>query len=156
MAGSLFAQTAIKYDALSGVYSHDPKKAPDGFLEFSRKHGVENPNTCAVRLSHALFLLDKGFFKDVKAKSGVEWLGLVVRADDLAIVLNKKIGVTKQIKLQKDIAGKRGVVFFDKLAGWSGGTGHIALWDGKRITDQLDDGDDFFGRGERIYFWVLE
>ncbi len=145
----------IKYESLDKAY--DREAAPDGFIEFSKKHGVENPNTCAVRLSHGLFKVDASFFKDVKAQSGIEWLGLVVRADDLAIILNKKIKKGVLIKTQQDIKNKRGIVFFDKLEGWSGGTGHISLWDGKAVTDQKKDGGkNFFSRGERIYFWQLD
>jgi len=152
---------AIDYDSLARHYQ--PKEAPDGFLAFSQKHGVDQPNTCAVRLSYALFLQDKTFFRDVTAKSGIEWLGLAVRADDLAIILNGKLG--KAIRHESpdaaagappvEMVGKKGIVFFDKLAGWDGGTGHISLWDGSRVVDLDDGGSDFFRRGERVYFWEL-
>jgi len=54
----------ITYDALSKSYS---SAAPQGFREFTRKYGVTSPNTCAVRLSYALFNCDNGFFKNVRA-----------------------------------------------------------------------------------------
>jgi hypothetical protein len=152
---------ALDYDSLAPHYH--PKEAPEGFLAFSQKHGVDSPNTCAVRLSYALFLQDKTFFRDVTAKSGIEWLGLVVRADDLAIILNGKLGKAKRHESPDaaagappvEMIGKKGIVFFDKLAGWDGGTGHISLWDGRRVVDQEDGGSDFFRRGERVYFWAL-
>lgn len=152
---------ALDYDSLERHYQ--PKEAPEGFLAFSQKHGVHQPNTCAVRLSYALFLQDKTFFRDVTARSGIEWLGLVVRADDLAIILNGKVGKAKRHESPDTAAGappvemigKKGIVFFDKLAGWDGGTGHISLWDGNRVVDQEDGGLDFFRRGERVYFWEL-
>lgn len=155
---SLFA---IDYASVAKGYETD--RAPDGFLEFSAKQGVPGPNTCAVRLAHALFLQDKNFFRDVTAKSGIEWHGLPVRADDLAIILNEKIGKAARHEspdktrgaAPAEIAGKKGILFFDKLEGWDGGTGHISLWDGTRILDVADGGADYFRRGERLYFWPL-
>jgi hypothetical protein len=153
--------SAIDYASVAKGYETD--RAPGGFLEFSAKQGVPEPNTCAVRLAHALFLQDKNFFRDVTAKSGIEWHGLPVRADDLAIILNKKIG--KAVRHESpdktrgaapaEIAGKKGILFFDKLEGWEAGTGHISLWDGTRVLDVEDGGTGFFRRGERLYFWPL-
>lgn len=155
------AALAIDYAAVVAGYETD--QAPEGFLEFSAKQGVPHPNTCAVRLSYALFLSDKDFFRDVAAKSGIEWHGLPVRADDLAIILNTKIGKAGRYESPEktrglapsEILGKKGILFFDKLEGWDGGTGHISLWDGDRVLDVEDGGTGFFRRGERLYFWPL-
>ena len=59
------AGAAVDYNTVAKNYS--AQEAPDGFLEFSKKHGVDTPNTCAVRLSYALFKADDSFFKEVKA-----------------------------------------------------------------------------------------
>lgn len=152
---------AIDYESVAESYETD--RAPEGFLEFSEKQGVTHPNTCAVRLAHALFLSDKTFFRNVSAKSGIEWHGLPVRADDLAIILNQKIA--KAVRYESpdpatglaptELAGKKGILFFDKLEGWDGGTGHISLWDGTRVVDVGDGGTGYFRRGERLYFWPL-
>lgn len=152
---------AIDYESVAKGYETD--RAPEGFLEFSANQGVTAPNTCAVRLAYALFLAEKTFFRDVTAKSGIEWHGLPVRADDLAIILNQKI--VKAVRYASpdpaeglapsEIAGKKGILFFDKLEGWDGGTGHISLWDGTRVVDVADGGKAYFRRGERLYFWPL-
>lgn len=160
---SAFSPAVLAIDYASVVKGYKTDEAPDGFLEFSAKQGVTHPNTCAVRLAYALFLGDKEFFRDVTAKSGIEWHGLPVRADDLAIILNTKLG--KAVRYDSpdkskglaptEIAGKKGILFFDKLEGWDGGTGHISLWDGNRVLDVGDGGAGYFRRGERLYFWPL-
>jgi hypothetical protein len=123
---------ALDYNSLARHYP--PKEEPDGFPAFSQKHDVDRPNTCAVRLPYALFLQDKTFFRDVTARSGIEWLGLVVRADDLAIILNGKRDKAKRHESPDS------------------GTGHISLWDSSRVVDQKDGGSDFFHREECVYF----
>ncbi len=160
---SAFSPAVLAIDYASVVKGYKTDEAPDGFLEFSAKQGVPHPNTCAVRLAHALFLQDETFFRDISAKSEIEWYGLPVRADDLAIILNTKLG--KAVRYESpdkseglaptEIAGKKGILFFDKLEGWDGGTGHISLWDGTRVLDVEDGGAGYFRRGERLYFWPL-
>ena len=138
-----------RFDSLSSYYNS--KEPPKGFIDFSRKHGVPNPNTCAVRLAHALVKTDKSFFSDVETNSGIEWSGLPTRADDLAIILNGKFGRGQPIKNKAAIKAKKGVVFFEKIKDFTG-TGHISLWDGISVVD----GGDYFDRCKRVYFWSLE
>lgn len=142
------SNTELKYSDIAKNYSR--KKPPKGFVEFSAKNGIPEPNTCAVRLSYALFKIRKEFFKDVSAKSGVEWHGLPTRADDLAIILNKK--VKKAIRVSNSsVLGKHGIIFFDKIKGFDG-TGHISLWNGTAVVD----GGDYFKAADRVYFWELK
>jgi hypothetical protein len=139
--------TSITYDELG---SHYTRKAPQGFKEFAKAHGVDSPNTCAVRLAYALFLADKGFFKDFDAK--LEWYGLPTRADELAPLLNEKFGKATRVD-RSQISGKnvkRGIVFFDTITGF-GGSGHISLWNGSKVVD----GGDYFDDSPRVYFWPL-
>ena len=112
---------------------------------------MSKPNTCAVRLSYALFECDKPYFKGVGARSGTEWYGLPTRADDMAIILNKKIRPASLVDSIGELSSKTGIIFFDKIAGWSGGSGHISLWNGDKV---VDDGD-YFDRSPRVYFWLV-
>ena len=112
-------------------------------------------HSCAARLSYAIFCVDKSFFKDVTAKggTGAEWYGLPLRASELAIILNRKIGTAVLVKSAADISSpktKRGIIFFDSIPGYAG-TGHISLWNGTKV---LDDGN-YFGKSPRVYFWSL-
>jgi hypothetical protein len=125
---------------------------PAGFREFTTKHGVSKPNTCAVRLSYALFECDKSFFKGIRARSGTEWYGLPTRADDMAIILNKKIRPASRVDKIDELSGKTGIIFFDKITGWPGGSGHISLWNGSKF---FAEDDDYFGRSPRVYFWMV-
>jgi len=143
-----FAQTIeLTYEKLASKYKTSP---PEGFLEFSRQNGVEKPNTCAVRLSFALSGSVDGFFGDVDAQSGVQWKDLPTRADDLAIILNGKIGNAKKVS-KDDLKEKHGIIFFDTIQGFPG-SGHISLWNGQKVVD----GGDFFERSPRVYFWLLK
>ena len=138
----------MTYKTLSSNYS---RKAPQGFRQFAIAHGTSprNVNTCAVRLSYALFLSDKKFFKEVDAN--LEWYGLPTKASELAIVLNEEFGPAKKV-IKSDISGNhhKGIVFFDTIPGF-GGSGHITMWNGSSV---LDDGD-YFGVSPRVYFWSL-
>ena len=112
-------------------------------------------NTCAARVSYALYGADNRFFKDVTAKggTGAEWFGLPLRASELAIILNKKIRIAERIKSAAEISCPRkrqGIIFFDKIPGYAG-TGHISLWTGLKVFDN----GDYFGKSPRVYFWVL-
>jgi len=137
----------VSYSALSNNYSFS---APKGFRQFMRKHGIFHANTCAVRLAYALFLSDKSFFGDVTVSSGVEWYGLPTRADDLAKVLNNKVGKARLTHSLNTLKDKKGIVFFDTIVGFEG-TGHISLWDGAEVVD----GGDYSKNSPRAYFWEL-
>jgi hypothetical protein len=137
----------LKYQSLAANYKTSP---PKGFIQYCRAHGATDAiNTCGVRLAYAILLCDKDFFKDVTAKSKTEWYGLPSRASDLAIILNEKVGKPERMG-KADIAGKKGIVFFDTIPGF-GGTGHISLWDGTKVVD----GGDYFSVSPRVYFWSL-
>jgi hypothetical protein len=141
----------ITYASLSRKYNS--KEAPRGFCDFTKKHGIARPNTCAVRLAYALFECDKKFFKSIQAKSRIEWFGLPTKAADLAIILNQKLGKAVLVTSEDEISGpskKTGIIFFDTIAG-SDVSGHISLWDG---TEVVDDGNHF-SRSPRTYFWRL-
>jgi len=140
----------MNYANLSVKYKKKTKEVPKGFLQFTKSHGVDNPNTCATRLSFALFEVNKAFFKDVKALSGTEWYGLPTVASDLAIVLNKKIRKAWRINKKKDISGKKGIIFFDTVPPYDV-SGHISLWDGEKVVDN----GDYFSKSPRVYFWEL-
>jgi hypothetical protein len=127
------------------------KKPPRGFVEWSTRQGNPEPNTCAVRLAYAIFKTDKSYFKSKKARRPWrEWLGLPTKADELAVMLTRHEKKPTLVKARKEIAGKAGIIFFDKITGF-GGSGHISLWDGTCVAD---DGD-YFGSSERIYFYEL-
>lgn len=137
----------ISFATLSNNYGI---AAPSGFLGFMQQHGISSPNTCAVRLSYAIFLSDSNFFADVKARSGVEWYGLPTRANDLAIILNKKIKNAVLVTSEASISGKTGIIFFDTIVGF-GGTGHISLWNGTAVSDN----GNYFNNSPRVYFWSM-
>lgn len=145
------AQVFPSYEALVKNYSTD--KAPKGFIEFCKAHGNHNPNTCAVRMSHALNLTSPNIFKGEKTKSGISWNTLPTRADDLAIILNSRLRKAQLVKTREELAHLKGIVFFDSIPGFNG-SGHIALWDGKAFC--AGRSDDYFGKSPRIYFWPLK
>ncbi|MEQ8767457.1 MAG: T6SS effector amidase Tae4 family protein [Planctomycetota bacterium] len=132
------------------VAQHYENQAPAAFLRFMNHHGVSRPNTCAVRLAYALRSARSRFFIGVEARSGVEWRDLPTRAADLAIILNRRLGRPTLIRGEADIQGRRGIVFFDTIVGFSG-TGHISLWNGARVAD----GGSYFRSSPRVYFWPL-
>ena len=142
----------VNFMLLSSNYEVYKKYAPKGFVEFTTKHGVKNPNTCAVRLSSALKHADRNFFVGVEAP--LEWkkYDLPTRAADLAKILNKKFGKAELIKGgSAELSGRKGVIFFDfKAPLHDGATGHISVWDGKNVVD----GGDYF-KAPRVYFWDL-
>ncbi len=138
----------VTYKMVAQHYSTN--RAPTGFRTFSQKHGVANPNTCAVRLSHALRRAQQRFFIGVEARSGVEWRDLPTRASDLAIILNRRIGQPRLVRSSADLGSEKGIIFFDTIRGF-GGTGHITLWTGEEVAD----GGDYFSESPRVYFWRL-
>jgi hypothetical protein len=133
---------------------------PQGYLDYSARNGVTSPNTCAIRLSYAIWQADGRFFRDKAARRPWrEWFGFPIHADELAIMLTRHEMRPRQIYLRSEIAEKTGIIFLDKLTGWNAdnasgtrATGHIGIWNGKKIVDE-PGGANWFERAERIYFY---
>lgn len=152
----------LTYERLSKEYAnfarHD--KPPEGFLLHCQKKGNNSaPNTCAVRLAYSILLCDKTFFKDVEAKSKIEWYGLPTVARDLAIILNKKLKVAERVT-QSEVQKKTGIIFFDTIHGYTpsgtaAGSGHISLWDGTAVVDMHSTPRHYFAKSPRAYFWDI-
>lgn len=138
-----------------------------------RETGPEYHDTCAVRLADAITRVQADFFSSATAEtwpekiptgryvpSGDSEVGLrfepapakrrlPIRAGEIKEHLNKKLGVGRLISAPNQISGLRGIVFFDKIPGYSG-TGHISLWDGQGIVDRGE-----YWNSSRVWFWPL-
>ena len=83
---------AVAYTDLAKHYSLEP---PKGFVEFCAAHNNPKPNTCAIRLSAALYKMDRKFFDDVTFPAGYGWKPLdadrelATRAASLAKIITK-------------------------------------------------------------------
>ena len=141
----------------SEIAKHYSLEAPKGFVEFCAANNNPKPNTCAIRLSAALHHADNGFFDGIEFPAGYGWkpIGvereLATRAASLAKIIGNKWGQGKLVKGKSEIAGKRGIVFFDTITD-SKVTGHVSLWDGAKVVDA----GDYFEKSARVYFWELE
>ena len=154
LISSTHAAEAPKYSDLAQNYSLEP---PKGFVEFCAANNNPKPNTCAIRLSVALHKTDQKFFDGVTFPVGYGWKPLdadrelATRAASLSKIITKKWGEPKLIKQKSEIAGKRGLLFFDTIRE-SKVTGHVSLWDGDKVLD----GGDYFEKSTRTHFWQLE
>ncbi|HEX7861110.1 MAG TPA: T6SS effector amidase Tae4 family protein [Verrucomicrobiae bacterium] len=154
LISSIHAADAPKYADLARNYSLEP---PKGFVEFCAAHNNPKPNTCAIRLSVALHKTDPKFFDGVTFPAGYGWKPidadreLATRAASLSKIIIKNWGEPKLIKEKSEIAGQRGLLFFDTIRD-SKVTGHVSLWDGNKVLD----GGDYFEKSTRIHFWPLE
>ena len=143
-----------KYSDLAKNYSLQP---PEGFVEFCAANNNPKPNTCAIRLSVALHKTDPKFFNDTTFPPGYGWKPkdvdreLATRAASLSKIIVQRWGEAKLIAAKAEIAGKRGLLFFDTIRD-SKVTGHVSLWDGEKVLD----GGDYFTTSTRIHFWQLE
>jgi hypothetical protein len=146
---SVVAMCAPTYDQIKAAY--DTKNPPAGFKGFTAEHGEPEPNTCAVRLSYALNSAQADFFNGI-AENALKWESLITRADHLAIHLNKKLGKATKVTKLTEIADKNGIIFFDKISGFSG-TGHISLWNGSIVVDTPQN--NYFERSDHVWFWPL-
>jgi hypothetical protein len=141
----------------SEIAQHYSLEAPKGFVEFCAAHNNPKPNTCAIRLSAALHQADNKFFEGIEFPAGYGWkpIGvereLATRAASLAKIIGNKWGPGKLVKEKSEIAGKRGILFFDTITG-SKVTGHVSLWDGDKVVDA----GDYFDKSARVHFWELE
>ncbi len=151
---SVEVAAAPKYADVARHYSLEP---PKGFVEFCAAHNNPKPNTCAIRLSVALHQFDNTFFDGVTFPPGYGWkpMGvdreLATRAASLAKIIGTKWGPGKLVKGKSEVAGKRGLLFFDTITD-SKVTGHVSLWDGEKVLDA----GDYFEKSARVYFWELE
>ena len=154
LAFGIHAADAPKYSELSQNYSLEP---PKGFVEFCAAHNNPKPNTCAIRLSVALHKTDPKFFDGVTFPPGYGWKPLdtdrelATRAASLSKIIIKNWGEPKIITVKSEIAGKRGLLFFDTIRD-SKVTGHVSLWDGDKVVDA----GDYFEKSTRIHFWELK
>jgi hypothetical protein len=154
LLAGVHATAAPRY---SEIAQHYRLEAPKGFVEFCATNNNPKPNTCAIRLSAALHQADGAFFEGTKFPPGYGWKPitaereLATRAASLAKVISNKWGQGKLVKEKSEIAGKRGIVFFDTITE-SKVTGHISLWDGAKVVDA----GDYFDKSARVYFWELE
>jgi len=145
---------APRYSDLARHYSLE---APKGFVEFCATNNNPKPNTCAIRLSAALHQADMTFFEGTTFPPGYGWkpIGvdreLATRAASLAKIISQKWGEGRLVKQKTEIAGKRGLLFFDTITD-SKVTGHVSLWDGDKVLDA----GDYFEKSARIHFWELE
>ncbi len=145
---------APRYSEIAPHYSLQP---PEGFVEFCAAHNNPKPNTCAIRLSAALHKFDPKFFEGIKFPAGYGWKPkgveheLATRAASLAKIIGNRWGPGKLVKEKTEIAGKRGILFFDTITD-SKVTGHVSLWDGDKVVDA----GDYFAKSARVYFWELE
>jgi hypothetical protein len=145
---------ALRYSEIAQHYSLE---APKGFVEFCAANNNPKPNTCAIRLSAALHHADNTFFDETTFPAGYGWkpIGvereLATRAASLAKLIAKKWGEGKLVKEKSEIAGKRGIIFFDTITG-SKVTGHISLWNGDKVLDA----GEYFEKSARVHFWELE
>ena len=145
---------ALQYSEIAKHYSLEP---PKGFVEFCAANNNPKPNTCAIRLSVALHKSDPKFFDGTTFPPGYGWKPqdadreLATRAASLAKLISTRWGQGKLLKEKSEIAGKRGVLFFDTITG-SKVTGHVSLWDGEKVVDA----GDYFEKSARVHFWELE
>jgi len=145
---------ALRYSEIAQHYSLE---APKGFVEFCAANNNPKPNTCAIRLSAALYQADKHFFDGIEFPAGYGWKPifadreLATRAASLAKIIGNKWGAGKLVKDKSELAGKRGILFFDTITG-SKVTGHVSLWDGEKVLDA----GDYFDKSARVHFWELE
>lgn len=121
--------------------------APGAFRRFTRRHGVQWPNTCAVRLAGALEAADPNFFDGITVR--LQWRGMPTQASALANLITKRFG-DAELATENSLQGKKGIIFFDTIEGFAG-TGHISLWN----FDRVEDGGDYFEDSPRVYFWPL-
>src|SRR5262245_28948629 len=86
---------ALRYSEIAEHYSLE---APKGFVEFCAAHNNPKPNTCAIRLSAALYQADNKFFDGIEFPAGYGWKPLTAdrelatRAASLAKIIGDKWG----------------------------------------------------------------
>ena len=113
-------------------------------------------NTCAVRMSLALIKAGFGVRGRIKIKAGphagksVE-PGAKLLADQLITTLGRPLILTETAKAADLLRGKRGIVFFWKIAGYGGG--HIDLIEPLNTTS-ICNSNCFFACKE-VWFWEL-
>lgn len=113
-------------------------------------------NTCAVRMSLALIKSGFPVRGRIKIKAGphagksVE-PGAKLLADQLMTTLGRPLILTQTAKAPDLLRGKRGIVFFWKIAGYDGG--HIDLIEPFNTTS-LCNSECYFACKE-IWFWEL-
>jgi hypothetical protein len=152
----------LTYERLAKEYANYDRqdKPPEGFvLHCQKKGGVDDPNTCAVRLAYSIHLCDRTFFRNVHAKAKTKWYGLPTVARELAIVLNEKLGRAERVG-QSEVHEKTGIIFFDTIHGYTpsgtaAGSGHISLWDGTAVVDMVRSPRHYFAKSPRAYFWDI-
>jgi hypothetical protein len=99
----------------------------------THKCNIQFSDTCAIRLSEALFAVDNNFLQEFK-KSGKNVCihGYVRGAQDLAAILhniwgNRDLGWSKPNTIPSTIIGKNGVICYMNIPEFRG-QGHIDLW----------------------------
>jgi len=116
------------------------------------------PNTCAIRMSEALFKTNSKFLDEFK-KSGKNKCphGYMRGAQDLASILAQPqvLGIrTKGWNAQvngsapKDAGNKTGIICYMNIPGFNG-QGHIDLWD-----NGMPIGDEYWD-AKTIWLWAL-
>jgi hypothetical protein len=140
----------IDFAKLKSNYSTSPTSIHKCTMHF--------PNTCAIRMSEALIKTDNSLMDVFKVAGINKCLHSYVRgAQDLASVLAKPSALGPRTKgwngnfdgvAPSSIKGKKGIVCYMKIPGYSG-QGHIDLWDNTGPV-----GDDYWD-AETIWFWEL-
>ncbi|KHD08374.1 hypothetical protein PN36_33895 [Candidatus Thiomargarita nelsonii] len=112
------------------------------------------PNTCAIRMSEALVAAESALLNHFKTSGkNICPHGYVRGAQDLASILRNVWGkhdlgwVTPGSK-PKNITGKRGVICYMNIPGYSG-QGHIDLWNKTAPVGQA------YWKASPIWFWKL-
>lgn len=109
-------------------------------------------NQCAIRMS--LTLISSGFhltnYTEPKCKHGH-----ARGAESLANYLLSQAGMPKIAKTaeagKKNVAGKKGLVFFKDITGFRGGLGdHFDLWDGASTKT-----GEYFDSCKQSWFWEV-
>ena len=134
--------TRPSYSVLDSNYTNDVHDCPDI---------TPSPNQCAVRLSHSL--ITAGISMNSDYSGNLCRHGFARGAQDLGAFLKKKwgnrdYGFESPMSTPAPIQGKKGVILFMNIPGFSG-QGHIDLWDGTKTKT----GE--YWEANPIWFWEL-
>lgn len=140
----------IDFSKLMNSYTTDPTNIHKCSMYF--------PNTCAIRMSEAIVKAEPKYLDIFKASSQNKCAHSYIRgAQDLASILAKPTALgprkygwsgNSSSKAPTNVIGKKGIVCFMKIPGYSG-QGHIDIWDKTAAI-----GSDYWD-AETIWMWEL-
>jgi hypothetical protein len=137
------------FNKLKNVYKTDDASVHSCTMSF--------PHTCAIRMSEALANVTPTIIDKFKASGlntcphnfmrGAQDLASVLRQADVFGVFNQ--GFAAPGTAPASVSGKKGIVCYMNIPGFSDGQGHIDLWDGSGPVG------DAYWTGNPIWFWHL-